>query len=72
MSMLFSGIGTYALCRPKGLPLAKNAGVDAFGQQQWGPTRPSTEEEGRRFGAVFLVVGLAMMVIGVFLGALTG
>jgi hypothetical protein len=72
MSVLFSGAGTYALCRPKGLPLAQSAGADAWGQQQWGPTRPSTEKEGRRFGAIMLTVGIAMTLLGVFIGTFTG
>jgi hypothetical protein len=72
MSMIFLGTGAYAVQRPRGLPLAANAGTDASGHQQWGPTRPSTAEQGLQYGAVMLAVGLGMLLLGVFFGALTG
>jgi hypothetical protein len=53
MSMLFSGIGTYALCRPKGLPLARNAGMDAFGMQQWALRAHPRREKGGASGPCF-------------------
>jgi hypothetical protein len=72
MSTVFLGTGVYALLRPKGLPRASNAGVDAFGVQQWGATRPSTSDQGLAYGAVMLTAGLGMWLLGVFFGALTG
>jgi hypothetical protein len=72
LSMAFVGTGAYALQRPRGLPLAANAGTDAFGMQQFAPTQASTADQGRSFGVVMLMGGLVLLVLGVFFGALAG
>jgi hypothetical protein len=48
MSMVFSGVGVRALQRTTSLSLAANEGQDAWGRQQWGPSRQATAEEGTR------------------------
>ena len=72
MSAIFAGGGAYALARPKGLPLARADGTDAFGMARYGETRPSTAAEGLTQGAILLVFGIVMMLLGAFFGAFTG
>jgi hypothetical protein len=68
MSMIFGGTGVFALTKPTSLMLSENRGTDAFGQQQWGPTRRATTEQGLTQGAIFVVVALFMLLLGIFLG----
>ncbi|HEY1960319.1 MAG TPA: hypothetical protein VGH28_32135 [Polyangiaceae bacterium] len=72
MGAIFAGGGAFALVRPKGLPLAKTDGTDAFGMTRYGETHASTAAEGRVQGAVLLVVGIIMTLLGAFVGLLTG
>jgi hypothetical protein len=39
---------------------------------RYGATRTATREEGTTTGAVFLVVGLGLLALGVFFGKLAG
>ncbi len=72
MSAIFAGGGAHALARPKGIPLARPDGTDAFGMTRYGETHLSTAKEGLTQGAVLLVVGIVMMLLGAFFGSLAG
>ena len=72
MSAIFAAGGAHALARPRGIPLARPDGTDAFGMTRYGETRPSTTKEGLTHGAILLVVGIAMMLLGAFFGSLAG
>jgi hypothetical protein len=72
MSAIFAGGGAHALARPQGIPLARPDGTDASGMTRYGDTRPSTKKEGLVHGAVLLVVGIVMMLLGAFFGSFAG
>lgn len=65
-----SAFGVRAIRSPTTLQIAQARGPDAFGMQQYGPSRPATREQGTLAGAICLVVGAALVVLGVFVGAL--
>jgi hypothetical protein len=64
-----AAFGVHAIRSPTSLSIAGSRGYDAFGQQQYGPSRPATREQGTMAGAVLLVVGAACVILGVFVGA---
>ena len=72
MSVPFVAGGVYSLRSPRGLPLARNDGTDAFGMARYAETHASTKSEGLVQGAILLAVGIAMALLGAFLGRLTG
>lgn len=59
----------HALRKPTSLGIADNAGIDAFGKQAWGSSTDATAEQGVMAGAISLLVGLALIVIGVIAGS---
>lgn len=67
---LASTLGVWVLRRPTPLSFSDNAGTDAFGVQQWGAARAGTRDEMVRNGVVFLVLGLCIEALGVFIGTL--
>jgi hypothetical protein len=72
MSMIFSGFGVHALSSPTTLSVAPSLGQDAWGMNQWGPSRPATYEQGMMLGSIFLVAGLAFLLLSIFLGYAVG
>jgi hypothetical protein len=72
MSAIFSGFGVRALQRPTTLSIAPAVGTDAWGKTEYGPSRQATSEEAIRTGAIFLVVGAGLLLLGVFFGKLAG
>ena len=65
-----SAFGVRAIRSPTTLQIAPAQGHDAFGQSQFGPSRPATREQGMLAGAICLVVGALCVIFGVFVGAL--
>jgi hypothetical protein len=65
-----SGLGVRVMTKPGNFTLSASHGTDAFGQPIYGSSHRATPEEGFRFGAIFIVVGLAVIALGVFFGFL--
>jgi hypothetical protein len=72
MSMAFSGFGARALVSPTTLSMSQSLGQDAWGTNQWGPSRPATYEQGMTLGSIFVVGGIGFMLIAVFMGYAIG
>jgi hypothetical protein len=71
MAMIFSALGGYQLRNPTRLRIAPIQGTDAWGNTQYGPSHQATRKEGITMGVISLSVGLAFLVLGVFIGMLT-
>jgi len=64
--------GIWLVRKPTGLTMSSNQGTDAFGMQQYGASRSATGAELVRNGLVFTVVGVLFLIMGIFMGAITG
>jgi len=67
---LFSAVGVRVVFRPQGLQTAQNRGEDAFGMARWGPSEQLPVERAGSIGSVYIIIGLVLIALGVFFGAL--
>jgi hypothetical protein len=70
MSMIFCSVGVRALRSPTTLRIAPSQGNDVWGKARYGPTQTATAAQGIRMGYTFIVIGVLMLPLGIFLGRL--
>jgi hypothetical protein len=62
--------GVHVLRHPERLRVSAALGTDASGQAQWGAAQPVSRARALRIGRTQLVIGIAILVAGLFVGRL--
>jgi hypothetical protein len=63
-------LGVRVITKPGNFVMVQSYGTDASGQPMYGPGHRATPEEGLRFGAIWVVAGMAVIAFGVLFGYL--
>jgi hypothetical protein len=63
-------LGVWVITKPGDITMVKSYGTDAGGTPMYGSSYVASSEQRLRFGAIWVAVGLAVVLLGVFFGLL--